>query len=232
MSKKFELGKRSPEYELIKTKAVDVVLLPPREMMEKVIAMNKALVGSGQQGIPLDAKNCLPHITLLMGTMLQKKEQKVREVLKAIAQGFSPLPLEATKSYVKDETEIPSPEKNIQVSGLKVEETPELIRLHAKVMEQLSPLLSTDLKPEIFASPEEVPEWMFQWMVDYIGKRENFNKLSPHITVGTGTGLELTGRIPFTASRLAVCQHGNYFTCRQVLFAEMLKASPSQKMTG
>ena len=48
-------------------KAVDVVLLPSEQMMDKAIEANGELVKRFGGKIVLNRENCLPHISLAMG---------------------------------------------------------------------------------------------------------------------------------------------------------------------
>ena len=93
--------------------AVDVVLLPPDEIMEKAIAVNQALINTFNNKIILDKQNCLPHISLAMGCIEKEDIAEIDTVLKDIADMFSPIAL--TISDISTGT-IPTGEK---VSGFE-----------------------------------------------------------------------------------------------------------------
>ena len=49
--------------------AIDVVLLPPEEIMDKAIEINRQLA---DDPIKLNKENCLPHVSLCMGVVEEK----------------------------------------------------------------------------------------------------------------------------------------------------------------
>ena len=74
-------------------KAIDIVLLPPEEIMDLAIGLNKPWVKGIDDEIALDKKTCLPHITLAMGLIEPDQIATVEKAMRGIAQQFSPLSL-------------------------------------------------------------------------------------------------------------------------------------------
>ena len=75
--------------------AIDVVLLPPEEVMDEAIKINQKL---GPE-IKLNKENCFPHTSLCMGILDDKDLEKVKTILVWIAQEF--LPMDLTKGKIK-----------------------------------------------------------------------------------------------------------------------------------
>ncbi len=66
-------------------KAVDVVLLPEEAVMDRAIEANAELVKKFGCKIVLNKQNCLPHISLAMGSINETDIGSIRETLKVIA---------------------------------------------------------------------------------------------------------------------------------------------------
>ena len=67
--------------------AVDAVLLPSDEMMDKAIEANKELLQQCADKIVLDKENCLPHISLAMGCIDEEIVADIEKLLQTIAKG-------------------------------------------------------------------------------------------------------------------------------------------------
>jgi 2'-5' RNA ligase len=198
--------------------AVDVVLLPPDEIMEKAIEVNQALLNAFNNKIILNKQNCFPHISLAMGCIKKDDIPEIDTVLKGIAEKFSPLTL--TISDIRTGT-IPTDEK---VSGFEIEKTTELQLLHETVMNRLSQYFTYNVSLDmVYALPnQQVEEVTTHWIKNYPNE-SSFERFSPHITIGIGEvegetcGLKFP--IKFNVSKLALCHLGNYCTCREMVFS-------------
>lgn len=190
--------------------AVDVVLLPSKEMMEMAISANKELLKSNSNKIVLDMKNCLPHISLGMGCIDKSKINEIENILKIIAKEKAIRQLTALGIDVQ---EMGNGEK---VSGIKIEKPPAFQSLHAEVMLKMIPYFSYDVKAEMLANPSEVNESTLYWIMNY-PENSGFEKFYPHITIGYGEISNISFPVKFTASQLALCHLGNECTCRKIL---------------
>ena len=200
------------------TLAVDVVLLPPEDIMDKAIELNQKLLKKDDRNMVLHKENCLPHISLAMGCLDEKDLPKIREILEEIAQQFSPLRLQITRTYVKE----PKPTGEIS-PGLEIEKTRELQLLHETVTKRLSVHFTYETTKEMFVSPPEIQEFALGWVKNY-HKKVSSGNFSPHITLGSFDEPEkLDKPITFTASKLALCHLGDHCTCRKLLATTMLK---------
>ncbi len=188
--------------------AVDVVLLPDEAMTDKTIEVNAKL---GRE-IVLNKKNCLPHISLVMGCIGERDLPAIEKVLTVIAERCTIGELKIaglhTSTNARSET----------VSLFEVEKTKEIQTLHEMVMEKVQPYFSSDATGDMIYGDEEVAETTLEWIKNY---RENssFAKFYPHITIGYGQAEEQQFPISFTAEKLALCHLGNHCTCRKVLIS-------------
>jgi len=198
--------------------AIDVVLLPSEEMMNKAIEINKELLKTYENKIVLDKKRCLPHSSLCMGCINEEDIPKIQKVLKDIASQFSKMNLVADK--LEPET-IPTGKI---VSGITVKNTKELQSLHEIIMKRLWKFLSYDVKIPMLFNPPEVEEVTLYWIKNYAKIYDNPSSFQPHITTGFGETDKFQFPIKFTVSKLAMCQLGNYCTCRKVLVSFNLKS--------
>jgi len=197
--------------------AIDVVLLPSEEMMDKAIEINKELLKDYENKIVLDKQKCLPHISLCMGCVNEEDISEIENVLRDIFLDFSKINLSVDK--LEKET-IPTGKI---VSGMSIIKTDMIQSLHEDIMKKLWKFLSYEPEISMLFNPPEVEEVTLYWIKNYKDKYNNSSLVSPHITVGFGETDKFQFPISFTASKLAMCQLGNYCTCRKVLFSHNLK---------
>jgi len=191
-------------------KAVDVVLLPSEAMMDKAIEANAKLVERYGRKIVLNKEDCLPHISLAMGSIDERDIPTIEKVLAEIAKESSLGDLRVTGIRTTGNS------KGEKVSVFEVEKTKELQLLHEKVTEELAPYLSADATEDMIYGEEKVSESTLLWIKNY-GEKTSFANFYPHITTGYGEIENLEVPIRFAASKLALCHLGNHCTCRKVL---------------
>jgi 2'-5' RNA ligase len=208
--------------------AVDVVLLPSEEMADKAIEANRQLLRQCA-GVPdkivLDKENCLPHISLAMGCIVEKDIADIEKVLQTIAKQYSLEQLSVTGIHVGTSS------GGEKVSVFRIERTKTLRLLHEEIMQRMAPYFSYDVTADMIFSPPEAGESTLLWIKNYPGK-SSFENFFPHITIGYGEIGDLpfgsceagTFPIKFTASKLAVCHLGNHCTCRKILASAELKS--------
>jgi 2'-5' RNA ligase len=193
--------------------AIDVVLLPSPAMMVTAIEINMELLKTFENKIVLDTKHCLPHISVCMGVVNNDDIPKATRILGDIAHKSHSFAL--TAESIKVDT-IPTGKS---VSGLTIGNTDDLQKLHESTMQKLRSLLSYDVEASMFYNPSEVEDVTFTWPTAYGNKHDDPTSFRPHMTVGFGDTDRFAFPIDFTASTLALCQLGNYCTCRKVLAA-------------
>jgi len=186
--------------------AIDVVLLPTDNVIKKAIELNKGL-----RKIKLDKKNCLPHISLMMGCVNEEKIRNFENVLEEIANGFSKIKIKANKIRL---IKIPLFEP---ISVIEIEKTKELQELHEKIVKKLRPYCSYNATKEmIYGADENFSSITLSWINNYL-KKSSYENFFPHITLGFGKARKIKP-FSFTTSRLALCWLGNYCTCRKILW--------------
>lgn len=196
--------------------AVDIVLIPPAEVLQFAIGINKTFPDTVAENYVLDAKICIPHITLLMGLITKDELPEVSRKLDALAKKFSVLNL--TIIHTKSSTH---PDGKT-LSGLEIEKTPELQKLHETICDEMSSIFTYDgVEKEMFHTPPRVNEMTMFW-VSGVAKTSVREKYKPHISLGVGEPKQEITPVQFTASKIALCHLGNYCTCRNVLWSASL----------
>ena len=196
--------------------AIDVVLIPPDNVIQLAIDINKTFPETGAENYVLDAKTCIPHITLLMGLITREQIPEVGRKLGVLAEKFSALNLTIThaKSSARPDGKV--------LSGFEIEKTAELQKFHETILNEMSSIFTYDgVEKEMFYTPPPVNEVPMFWVQGFAktSVRENYK---PHITLGVGEPKQEITPVQFTASKLALCHLGNYCTCRNVLWSASL----------
>ena len=194
-------------------KAIDVVLLPSADMIDKAIAINRYLLQKGEANMVLNKTDCLPHISVLMGCIADKELPQACRLINEIATQYSFFHLQITEV----QQEAGSTVLNIQNSNL-------LQGLHLSIVEKLKPLLTFDAEAEMLYNPPQVSMNSLKYINNFLNNA-SYARYSPHITVGNGVYSHGEFPIPFTAATLAICHLGSHCTCRQILYEVILSDS-------
>jgi 2'-5' RNA ligase len=192
---------------LFRNYAVDIVLLPPPEVMDAAIQINRMLIEmTGDDAIRLDMAQQIPHVSLAMGCIPGRALSELHVPLEQLAKRLLPMEIgiEGAVTVVKEDS---------------------LFVLHRSVMAQLAGISKEKCTPASFVrdeGEEELTPFTLGYVPEY---RENagFERYSPHITLGNGDVTEIDN-LPVlpekaTFSTLAVCHLGNHCTCRSVLWS-------------
>lgn len=198
--------------------AIDVVLLPSEEMMNKAIESNSHLSGEGSKKIQLDQETCLPHISLCMGCVNENDLPRLKEILEVIAANLPIYTLTATKI----DSEI-IPTKEI-FSWFDIQESKEIQSLYTDVVREFHPFLHYPAQEEYFFNPQEIEKITIDWVNGYEKKLQNSSLFHPHSSIGVGRMIHSDISFPFdfTVSRIAICQLGNYCTCRKIIHSFLI----------
>jgi len=189
--------------------AVDVVLLPSREMADRAIEANRGLLGQSVGKIVLAKDDCLPHISLAMGCIDEGDIAGIEKILQTIAEKYPA----GCLSAVGIRTEANSAGE--QVSAFQIERTETLQSLHEEIMRKLSPYFSYDVTPDMVFSGTAGTSTLL-WIKNY-PRNSSFERFSPHITIGYGQVNDSSFPMKFAVSKLALCHLGNHCTCRKIL---------------
>ncbi len=184
--------------------AIDVVLLPPENIMDKAIEINSQFA---DDPIKLNKENCLPHISLCMGVLEEENLTKIKAIIEEISKQFSKLFLTIDKISAEHVC-------------FEVKNNETLQKLHEGIMTKLSPYLSYDATTDMCFSPPFVVEKTLTWINNY--RNTSFEEFYPHITLGISKLENRDLNIDFVASKIVVCQLGNYCTCRKVIISSDL----------
>lgn len=196
--------------------AIDIVLLPSESMTEKAIEVNQKLLQRYCDKIILNKINCFPHTSLCMGVIDENNIPVISKIIEKLGKQFSVLNLTATDLQVET---IPTGDK---VADFKIQSTKELQLLHESTMKELSQFLTYNPAADMLFTPPAIEEVTFYWIKNYPNK-SSFDKYRPHITLGFGEMTDIKLPIQFTSSKLALCQLGNYCTCRKILVSTELQ---------
>ncbi len=205
--------------------AVDIVLIPPEPIVKLAIELNRSFPDTAKEDYVLDAKTCIPHITLLMGLISRDQLTEINSRLSSVVEKFSAINLRVTGL-----TSSPIPTGKI-FSTLVVEKNSNLQKLHETILEELKEFFSWNgVEKEMFYSPPRVRDISSFWVkgFDKNSARENYE---PHISLGFAELKQEFVPVQFTASKLALCHLGNYCTCRDVLSSFELKSIFHQRKT-
>jgi 2'-5' RNA ligase len=170
--------------------------------MDIAISLNK---NYPDDPIQLNKENCLPHISLCLGVIEEDKLLEIQNIITEITQNISPLSL--TISQIRD-----------YHSSLELLPNEKLQQLHEEIMTKLEQYLSYNASTDMFFAPPAVAEKSL-FRVQIYREKSSFANYYPHITLLAGTKLTNQDiQKSFTASKIAVCQLGNYCTCRKILY--------------
>ena len=197
--------------------AVDVVLIPSEEMTDTAIEANRKLSKKNPDKIVLDREKSLPHISLAMGCIDQRKIADIEIILRKIAEK---LPIRFLNIVnIHTHTNITGE----KVSVLQIENTDRLQSLHEQVMTSMKPYFSYDVTADMLLSDGTVGESTLQWIKNYPAE-SGYENFFPHITLGYGEIRLESLPVRFNVSKIALCRLGNHCTCRKVLAAAELTA--------
>ena len=188
--------------------AVDVVLLPPPDITDRIVSLTKHLPAAANR---LNTTVCLPHISLNMGLLKSSDLAKVKGLLSPFAEQAKELFITLTK------VESFTVSGNKQFSELRVDLTPQLKQLHTGIIKTFETILTREgVKIDMFASPPSVAADSTYWVTHYL-ENSSFDRFNPHITLGEGTIDDITEPIKFSGCQLVLCHLGTYCTCRKIL---------------
>jgi len=192
--------------------AVDIALLPPTEITSQIIDLTSQLPSASTR---LNAKDCLPHITLAMGLLDPNSLNLAANILKSYVDIASELDIKLSdiQSYKLQDSSLDS------FSELVVGQNPKLTTLHLEIMNAFEPMLTfDDVGSDNFISPPLIAEQSIYWVENYLDHHKAASNFRPHITLGEGVIQKHARPIYYSGSRLALCHLGTYCTCRKILF--------------
>lgn len=198
--------------------AINIVLLPPKEIMNLAKKINKKLIEKSASDVNFANNLAIPHISLCMGGIKEEDLPLFKNILSSIAEKFSPVQALAknlSDDYISSTGEF--------IAGLTITRPDELQKLHEEIVRQCDPLFVNIGVTELHSSANTQASSAEH--VNRFVKTDSFENYCPHISLGLGKIGPIHTDLPikFTAKRLAICHLGNHCTCRQILFETKLK---------
>jgi len=197
--------------------AIDVLLEPNPTMVEKSNAVNARLRGNYPAGYALDATHA-PHVTLLQRFVRAKDLDAVTAALTKVFATERPtdLQLKAT-GYLYGIW------GGAAVTAFVVERTPELMRLHQKVIDVVAPFSVSNGSAAAFVGTGINAETI-GWVEHFIPESSGAKYL-PHVTLGVANEDFVKGikaapfqEFTFKADGVALYQLGNFGTAAKKLW--------------
>ena len=191
--------------------AIDIALLLPEAINKICIDINQK--EHSEKFSDLSKSDNHPHITLAMGVIDEEDIEKVNNKLKEIVKQFSELNLKISNIYHQL-----TPEKKISC-GFEIKITDEIKKLHGKIIKELLPMFSYDVKKDMFFldSDENLSEVSKVWVENYGKNYSDPENYHPHISLKCRKAEYHNFPVKFIASEIALCHLGNYCTCRTIM---------------
>jgi phosphoserine phosphatase len=197
--------------------AIDVLLEPDQAMIARSRALNARLRENFPAGYELDATHA-PHVTLLQRFVRAKDFDVVTAALTKVLAAERPTELRLKAKgleYVMW--------GGVAVTAFVVERTPELMRLHQKIIDAIAPLSVSGGTAAAFMGADANVETI-GWVETFVPKSSGENYL-PHVTAGVANE-EFVKRLKaepfkaftFKAAGVAIYQLGNFGTAAKMIW--------------
>lgn len=197
--------------------AIDVLLEPDQTMISKSNAANARLRGNYPAGYELDASHA-PHITMVQRFVRVKDLDAVTAAVTKVLASERPTELQL-KAKALDYVVW----GGLAVTVFVVERTPELMRLHQKIIDAVAPFSVSGGTAAAFVGADANAETI-GWVETFVPKSSGENYI-PHVTVGVAQEafLKQIKAEPFAAftfkpDAVAVYQLGNFGTAAKELW--------------
>jgi len=190
--------------------AVDVALLVSGKVEDLCIDLNQKALDSFSV---LNKKNSFVHITLAMGVLGENDLEKTMGIINKIIKGKLPLDLELIRLDCHD---TPDGKKS---ASFEVKKSSTLVDLHKQILEKLIPFFSFNSEVNMFFSEgnDSINKISTYWVDKYKEKQNHPELFRPHISLKCGQVDFQNFSIKFTVNKLALCQLGNYCSCRKII---------------
>ena len=196
--------------------AVDIAFIPPQEIIDLAISVNRQGTQQGGAWITLGTNDYLPHVSLAMGGIQEKDIEAITSIITTICKNTPPLELTLDSIYWVENAE------GHRNHAFTIKADDMLQKLHQSLMTKLKHYFSYDCtKDSLYYSEGESPvePGYINTYLDH-----SFDKYDPHITLHTK---ELLGKellpVSFTATTVGMYQIGYKTTCRREIFKTELE---------
>ena len=202
--------------------AIDILLEPDQTMIDKARVLNARLRGNFPSGYELDATHA-PHVTLLQRFVREKDFDAVTAALTKVLAAERPTQLQLTAKGIDYLIWA-----DLAVTGYVVERTPQLMRLHQKVIDALAPFSVNGGTAAAFVGEDANAETI-GWVETFVPKSSGANYI-PHVTLGVAPEafvkqLKAEPFEPFTFKPVGVAVYhlGNFGTAANKLWPSQTK---------
>ncbi len=183
--------------------ALDVAILPPRDVSQRAIELSAALPEAESQGLRL-SDDMLPHVTLTQQFIRAADLDIALAQVASVLTRVGPLHLVVT-----------GPGRGESSAWMAIERTPALAELHRNLMDVLAPLERSGGTPSAFVDGDARARDVM-WVEDF-RRASSHAAFRPHITLGHAATPPPVEPLTFAATTIAVCHLGKFCTCRRVL---------------
>ncbi len=183
-------------------KAINIVLVPSKTVKDTIIEMHKNITNSWWEQILF-----IPHISILMGVVEDKKVPLLIDELKRIFQKQVFLQLKIDKLIKKQK------DNWKYVYDLNIQKTREVEHMHKEIFNLIG-FFSFEPQKEDFFDSQNLDNITLTWVKKY-KEKQDFEKFRPHITLGVWKDIDinLNQELPFSCSQIWVYYMWNYCTC-------------------
>ena len=197
--------------------AIDVLLEPDQTMIDAANMLNVRLRGNYPKGYELDALHA-PHVTLLQRFVRQGDFDTVTAAVGRVL--ATEHPTEARMQATGLDYVIWG---GVAVTAVTVERSPELLRLHQRVVDAVQPY-SVDVGTAAAFVGSDANDETIAWVAGFVPKSSG-SAYMPHVTVGVATEAfakqlkaEPFQPFSFKARGVAIYQLGNFGTAARKLW--------------
>jgi hypothetical protein len=202
--------------------AIDVLIEPDQAMVEKAGKVNAQLRKNYAEGYELDATHA-PHITLLQRFVRSRELDEVTAAVTKVLADERPGELQLRTKGIEYVMW-----GGVAVTVLVVERTPELMRLHRKIIDAVAPFSVNGGTAAAFVGGEANSETI-GWVETFVPKSSGENYV-PHVTAGVAQEAfvkqlkaEPYESFNFKPDGVAVYQLGNFGTAAKKLWQSPAK---------
>jgi len=197
--------------------AIDVLLQPDQTMIGKARAINARLRENYPAGYALDALHA-PHITLLQRFVRAKDLDAVTVAVGKVFAAERPTDMQLKATGLQSTIWA-----GVALTSVVVDRTPELVRLHQKVVDAVAPFSLSGGTAAAFAGSDVNAETV-AYVETFVPKSSGANYV-PHVTVGVASEAFVNGlkaepfeTFTFKPAGVAVYQLGNFGTAAKKLW--------------
>jgi 2'-5' RNA ligase len=184
--------------------AIDVVLVPPKEIIEKALEINAKLSGVISGEYPKMGDDCVPHNTLCMGFVDEEKIDEIKKILSMVAEHTNQIKIDVNKCDQHADSGI----------WWFIKKSKELETLHNAIAKSLHKYFLNEGDESAYVG-ENIAQSSIEWPKKF-KEKHSFENYNPHITLGFGEYKDLTP-FSFEAKELALFHLGPCNTCRKKL---------------